>query len=140
MRVRKKYVSCFAVILLCIILSSCGGKSHDETASKTTETTGIVPTEEELLLLAGRYAGEERIRRGDLKSYEIEAIIDLREGMAYLDEKYPGFEFMPLALGPMNVWQPLTEIRVRCDGNEDFTLKVKRESDGSRKCSDDFRM
>ena len=138
---RKRMVFCLVILCLCTVLSSCRGIDDDppkQPQQTPLEKAGITPTEEELMLLIARYSSDDRIMRGDLKSYEVEAIIDYRCGMSYLKNKYPGNEFIPIAIGPSTVWTPWTEIGVQCVGGRNFTVKVHREQDGSRRCSDNY--
>jgi len=140
---RVKHLICFAVLCICVSFASCRkqeASAHPAPAKEQTsgEKHGVFATEIELQLLAARYADEERILRGDLKSYEIDALGDLREGMLYIREKYPGYEFMPVAVGPYTVWYPWMEISVQCDDGSIFTVWVRRDTDGNIRCSDDF--
>ena len=96
-------------------------------------------TAEETELLCATFSGEERIRRGDLVSHERALVGQLRFGMEYLTEKYPGRTFVMSNCIPQNKENSHTSLTIRVKGEDvGYELHIQTLEDGSYEASDDY--
>ena len=127
----------FTGLMLC--LASCGKQPaapepSEKTDSKVTEV--IEMTEHEKELLCAVFPMEERIREGRLLDYQELALYEYREGMQYLEDKYPGYEFESLSLTPATKFDPWMTVRIQSTGTEVREVRITPESSGVNTCSD----
>lgn len=97
MKNKTLYIIIMTMIIV-ITLVGCG-REKEEPADKPAVTVKQQAdlTEEEQKLLIAAFGDDENIRAGDLYDYQKEALIQLRTGMGYLKEKYPGEDFFVLS-------------------------------------------
>lgn len=126
----KKFIS----VLLCLIvvLTACGNQpgTQDETGKAGNEDMdNIVMTEEEIQLMCGAYGAEERIQQGKLFDYQVSGLKQLRAGLSYLEEKYPGTDFEILTFAPANKFNPQAKLLIRGEGEQTYSLTVEPQDD-----------
>ena len=97
MKNKTLYIMIMTMIIV-IALAGCG-REKEEPADKPAVTVKQQAdlTEEEQRLLIAAFGDDENIRAGNLYDYQKEALIQLRTGMEYLKEKYPGEDFSVLS-------------------------------------------
>lgn len=118
-------------LLLC--LSACGDKAPaaEQPARQTGDDSVTVEmTDHEKDLLCEIYPMEERIREGRLFDYQMTTLEAYREGMNYLEGKYPGYSFTALSLTPATKFDPWMTVRVQSVGTEVRELRVTPEGSG----------
>ena len=81
-------------------------------------------TQEEEKLLCSIYVDEERILNGFLFSHQVDALNVLRFGHGYLEEKYPGTEFVFLLFHPSDRLNRAGRIIFSVSGDENKTYRL----------------
>lgn len=90
----------------------------------------IEMSELERELLAAAYADGDRIRSGQLFSYQKEALQQLRAAIGYLAEKYPGRELTFTSFTPATKFTPWGQLVFTAVEDGTFTATVKPTEDG----------
>lgn len=94
-------------------------------------------TSQEIEILSAVYTDSERIREGRLFSHQLEALQQLRAGMQYLDEKYPGHKLNILTYAPATKFTPSAQFLLQGDGEETYTMTVSVTND-AYVCADSY--
>ncbi|MDO5132771.1 MAG: hypothetical protein Q4D81_07295 [Eubacteriales bacterium] len=110
-----------------------------ETCTGTDEMTGIEMTETEKKLLIDLYGEKDRIEKGDLYSYQKEALNQLRAGRNYLEQRYPTHVFTLESIDPGSRLRPWAELRFRENESRSFLAKIKPGQEGKTYvCEDNY--
>ena len=76
-------------LLLAALLIGCGTRlNNDDTGDDSMDT--VVLTQTEIMLMRSAFPYAEGIAEGELLSHQLTALLQLREGLSYLERKYPG--------------------------------------------------
>lgn len=129
------YMKKTACALLCLVLllTACDRRSDPATEMERMEEFDVeelVMTEEEILLLGAVYGNEAQLREGKLYDYQKVALEYLRKGLAYLDEKYPGYAPEILTFSPATKFTPWAQFLIRGEGELTYTLTVEKKDEG----------
>ena len=104
-----------------------------------TMLSAIELTQEETELLCATFSGEERIRRGDLLSYEIELVRQLRFGREYLSQKYPSQTFRMENCIPQNKENAYTTVDIQAENDrKQYELRLTTSEDKTISAVDNF--
>lgn len=134
-----------ATVSGCVFMPPKQGKASDN-GSETAEGQDIQAlTPEEQEIMTDTFGEDERSRfeEGRLFSYQEEALSQLREGVSYLKNRYPGHDFHCTSLSPANVFRPWAELYFKDGDSEEFLVKVIAQKEdgkftGTYKCEDLF--
>lgn len=129
----------------CVFVPPKQGKASSGEV-KITEDQDMKPlTPEEREIMIDTYGEDERARfeEGRLFSYHKEALSQLREGVTYLENRYPGHDFHCTSLSPANVFRSWAEIYFKDRNSKEFLVKVIAQKEdgkftGTYKCEDLF--
>lgn len=149
---RVKVIVCrFFLLMLIVSLTGCAGMSW--TGKKTGETVNLFEKNEtgmskkkdsqdmkeiELQLLIDVFGDEQRLSRGQLYSYEKEALGQLRAGEEYLLDKYKENSFQLESFSPASKSRPWAELIFKYDRVLFRTKIIPSEDMTSYSCEDDF--
>ena len=101
--------------------------------------SAIELTQEETELLCAAFSGEERIRKGDLLSYEIELVQQLRFGREYLSRKYPSQIFRMQNCIPQNKENAYTTVDIQAENDrKQYELRLTTSEDKTISAADNF--
>lgn len=104
-----------------------------------TMLSAIELTQEETELLCAAFSGEERIRKGDLLSYEIELVQQLRFGREYLSRKYPSQIFRMQNCIPQNKENAYTTVDIQAENDrKQYELRLTTSEDKTISAADNF--
>lgn len=150
---KKKSILYLILIILLMIFTGClDDKPEDEAVDDSSvtydeeveedenmEESIVEMTSEEKDFLCSIYSGEERIKKGKLFSYQEETLKQYRFAKEYLNEKYPGYDFVFYSFSPKNKLNPVTEtgFREQDDETGHFEMIIEGE-DGDYTASDTF--
>lgn len=134
-----KRITC---MLLCLVLflTACGRQPDAVTETERTEDADmeeLIMTEEEIRLLGAVYDNEEQLRKGELYDYQKVALAYLREGLSYLEQKYPGCDPEILTFSPATKFTPWAQFLIRGEGEMNYTLTVEKQGEAFV-CLDDW--
>ena len=90
----------------------------------------LIMTEEEILLLSAVYDNEAQLREGKLYDHQKVALEYLREGLSYLDKKYPGYDLEVLSFSPATKFTSWAQFLIRGEGELTYTLTVEKADEG----------
>ncbi len=113
-------------------ISQTNSKTKGEEDMEKTEMTAL-----EVELFCKVYQDTNRICEGRLFDHQEEALRQLRTGMAYLEEKYPGQTLKVLSFEPANKFNGRAEILFHSDDTEDYTVYVE-PTDEKYLCTDTY--
>lgn len=136
----------FMLYLLPILLSSCGSAHNQEDVGIISDSFDIKGdddmdyiemTDKEKEILIAIYADSDRIQQGKLFSHQETALQQLRAGMEYLTEKYPGYFLEVLTFEPADKFTPRARLLVQDTESKNYQVTVE-PSDGNYICTDNF--
>lgn len=120
----------YAVVLalgisLCMVGCKGGGDAGKEIESIDERVDGSMNeslelTEEEKKILTTLTVNEEHVEKGNLFSYEVEYVMQMRYGKEYLGKKYSSHSFHYVMMEPKNKVNPYTTIDFCEDGMEEY--------------------
>lgn len=142
---RKKLILIFSAILLAMLIFFFGCMARNLTTDQRQEgkeenmLSMFELTQEETELLCATFSGEERIRRGDLLSYEIELVRQLRFGREYLSQKYPSQTFRMENCIPQNKENAYTTVDIQAENDrKQYELRLTTSEDKTISAADNF--
>ena len=142
---RKKLILIFSAILLAMLIFFFGCMARNLTTDQRQESkeenmlSMFELTQEETELLCATFSGEERIRRGDLLSYEIELVRQLRFGREYLSQKYPSQTFRMENCIPQNKENAYTTVDIQAENDrKQYELRLTTSEDKTISAADNF--
>ena len=133
-----------AAISGCVFINPLWEKTADKAGEKTEDQTlsGMTPKEQAVMIDTFGEDESARIKEGRLFSYQEEALSQLREGVSYLENRYPGHDFLCTSLDPANKFRPWAEIYFKEGNSGNFLVKViAKKVDGHYSgyiCEDNF--
>ena len=142
---RKKLILIFSAILLAMLIFFFGCMARNLTTDQRQKSkeenmlSMFELTQEETELLCATFSGEERIRRGDLLSYEIELVRQLRFGREYLSQKYPSQTFRMENCIPQNKENAYTTVDIQAENDrKQYELRLTTSEDKTISAADNF--
>lgn len=142
---RKKLILIFSAILPAMLIFFFGCMARNLTTDQRQESkeenmlSMFELTQEETELLCATFSGEERIRRGDLLSYEIELVRQLRFGREYLSQKYPSQTFRMENCIPQNKENAYTTVDIQTENDrKQYELRLTTSEDKTISAADNF--
>ncbi len=135
----KKIVFWVLIVLICAISVGCNsgetGQNNNTNLDVNEEDdmgyNTVQMTDEEKKILCSIYVNEDRINEGKLHDYQLEALMQFRSANAYLEEKYPGYEFYYYSFKPKDKMNEFTLLEFTVDDTEHyFAVKVEVEEEG----------
>ena len=142
---RKKLILIFSAILLAMLIFFFGCMARNLTTDQRQESkeenmlSMFELTQEETELLCAAFSGEERIRKGDLLSYEIELVQQLRFGREYLSRKYPSQIFRMENCIPQNKENAYTTVDIKAENDrKQYELRLTTSEDKTISAADNF--
>ena len=142
---RKKLILIFSAILLAMLIFFFGCMARNLTTDQRQESkeenmlSMFELTQEETELLCATFSGEERIRKGDLLSYEIELVRQLRFGREYLSQKYPSQTFRMENCIPQNKENAYTTVDIQAENDrKQYELRLTTSEDKTISAADNF--
>lgn len=116
-------------LLLAALLIGCGTRlNNDDTGDDSMDT--VVLTQTEIMLMRSAFPYAEGIAEGELLSHQLTALLQLREGLSYLERKYPGRTFEYTSFSPATKLSTVGKIIFGTEDAPDQTLTITPQDDG----------
>lgn len=134
----RKKVLIALVGLACFMLAGCSAGENGQDNNNNSyvneeddmDNNVIQMTDEEKRILCSTYVNEDRINEGKLHDYQLEALMQFRSANAYLEEKYPGYDFSYYAFSPSNTMNAFTKLEFTINDTENyFAVQLIVEND-----------
>lgn len=134
-----------ATVSGCVFMSPKQGKASDngDETAEGQDLQALTPEEQEIMTDTFGEDERSRFEEGRLFSYQEDALSQLREGVSYLKNRYPGHDFHCISLDPANIFRPWAELYFKDGDSEEFLVKVIAQKEdgkftGTYKCEDLF--
>lgn len=127
----KTGVSVIISLVFVLTLIGCTNRSNVITDNN------IELTDDEAIILSDTYNLSED-DFDNLLEYQVSGLNQLRAGLSYFDEKYPGYSLSVISFTPANTFNNWAEIIIRPDGYSDSCQINVNVTDNGYECYDNF--